>query len=636
MCLSSTFASEPRDEGLISVGDQLPPAFLPRVAALLATGLFFLVILGTLLTDVLAPLPPPRPYGVEAEKEAQLRASAHFSDGSLAKLFERDLRKRSRVRRWVMDKWARFLYCKLRWTKPPVICGPGGWLFLEERILAGGKDPEREIRWAGAVLAAVERRVAALGYELLLVPVPRKARMAAAELPGGYDARPRLDDELLEEFGRRHLDFVDLRPEFEEVGPRVYNMVGSHWSDEGQLVAARAVARRLGVSPDVSGKMIQVVDSASMRVDRDFLTMAGVSGFFRLPAEAARKSMKPVQVPEGNGSGGRAGKPGRIVLLGTSFSVQARPFGSYLEALLDEGIWNGAMGGAMPGRVLVDFERLGASSQVVILESPMDEFLGSAHMHFGNETFTRRAPKGILRLRPASETELRAPLGREFMIEGERLIMDLPTGRFATSGDGALSIRLKGQVSANMRVALQADGLGTVRYRWRPEEREIVIPVLDLVPASRRIRLKIGPEEPRPAELLLKSVEWVSEVSPRPMSVLSGEEIEATQGGWRAVIRLDDERVLSREAILKLRLAVKGGDFKGKLDLSIFPEDGSEALKLGYEHLGRGAVVVSSLRVLAGRAVERIELGGLGPAPDRILNQSTLHFGKRYSVIPIS
>lgn len=626
---SSTSSSDGRRDGLISAGDQLPRAFWSRTASLLAMGCFAVVLFGTLVVDVVAPVTPPRVYGHEAEREARLRTEARFSDGTLATLIERDLRKKSRVRRVVMDRWAGLLYRYLRWTKPPVVCGPDGWLFVEDRILAGGSNPDREIRWTGAVLAALERRFTALGHEILIMPVPRKASMVPQHLPKGYDARPELDDRLMSELLRRKLNVVDIRADLFRLGDDACHMLGSHWTDEAQLAAARAVAARLGAPP--RGPEVQFRSSAASRfgIDTDLLKMAGVLGSNQVPPEAARKSIQTFIGTRRLDWQDGPEKPGPVALLGTSFSVDPRCFRRYLTALLGVDVWNGSRGGVASGEVLTDFEALGAFSPVVIMEAPLPQFLSDAHSHFGNETFTRRAPKSILRLRSAKRTELKAPLGEEFTLAKARAVFDIPAGRLAHTGDGVVGIRLKGTISTKTYVFFKSFGLGRLRYIWRPGVHSIVIPFLDLGPAGRRTRISLGPEGSSPVSIKLDAVELVLEVAPQPVVELAGEKIEAEARGWKAVIPIRDSRILGSDAVLLLRLDVKGGDFDGRIVIKAFPGDTGEGRVIEYRGVKPKAVLVSSLRALAGRRLDRIEIRGRGGAPGKILNRSNIRLGRQ-------
>jgi hypothetical protein len=609
---------------LIAVGGRLPPARAQRLSLLAAAAVFTVVIAGTLAVDLVAPVPAVRVFGEEDRRERALRASARFADGSLAAVLERDLRQRSRVRRWVVDRWARVLYRNLRWVKPPVACGPDGWLFLEERIAVGGQKPERDVLWSGAVLSALDRRLTAFGHRLLLMPVPRKAALAARHLPAGYDARPGLDDRAIDELERRGLEVVDLRPGLRALGGRAYHMLGSHWTDEAQLAAARAAVEALGLPAETGDALFRRRPGAAT-VDTDLLNMVGVIGSYNPPEAAARDSVVATNnraVADGEGRP----EADELVVLGSSFSHRRRITG-YLEAMLGTTVWNGARGGRPPDGVIADFVDLRTASPAILLETPLHHFLNRAHERFAVDTMTRRAPERLLRLRAASPAERRIELGEEWAAEAHRPVLVLPERRVAHTGDGAFGLRLRGRVQAPVKVTVTGEGLGRVRYVWRPPVDAVVLPLLDLRPTTRRTEVAIAPLGNAAVGVRLDAVELVSEVAPEPHAELGRESVTDLDGSWRAVVPVRSETTLARDAALILRLAVEGGDFDRQLQVAVYPSGDADPLVLRYRDLGRGTLVVSSLRPLAGQAVDRVELRGSGNAPDRVLDRSTLRFG---------
>jgi hypothetical protein len=613
-------------DGLIPVADDTPRGRGARLAHGVAVACFALVVVGTFATDLLAPVDAVRAFGVEAEREAARRREARFADGSLAGLVERDLRQRSRVRRLVVDRWARILYASLRWVKPPVVCGPEGWLFVEDRVLIGGCNPAAQITWSGAVMAALDRRFSASGHEFLVLPVPRKATAVAHQLPRGYDPRCHLDGELIAELDRRGLAVIDLVEDFRVLGEKAYHLQGSHWADEGQLAAARRVAAVIGHRGALGGE-IRPSERASILVDTDLLRMVGVTGDYQPPTAAARHTFVPWRGRQRLDVQPGPDEPGDIVLLGSSFSAKRRLRGQ-LEAILGRPVWNGARGGTYPDRVVADFLARGLKGRTVILEAPLHQFLDNAHRRFGPHSFVVDPPRRLLRIRPAFDDELHTDLAVERQLVALEPLLSIPKRKVAHSGDGALSIRIRGAVTGRAAVVVRSSPSHQVRYPWPPGQDTLVLPVLNSRPCSQDLNVLVQPSADGPVGMRIDAVELVSEVVPHPVVELPEAEAVPGGGGWVATINLGEQRAAGPDAVLMLRLALQTAEFDGRLRIAVVTDDGEPRFTIDYGDLSRGSLIVTSLRELAGRRVARIEIIGNGAVPENVLTRSTLRLGR--------
>lgn len=625
MSHSSTSSSDRTNhDGLVTVTDRLPAEVGARLAAQLAVAVFIATVVGTVLVDLVAPAPEVKLLGVEARREEKLAASARFLDGSLAKSVERSLRRRSRVRREVVDRWARVLYQRLRWVKDPVVCGSDGWLFLQNRITVGGGSPEWTSRWSGAVLAAVDRRFASIGHDLLVVPIPRKSATVPERLPRGWDARVALDGLVIEELERRRLNVVDLRPAFARLGDRAYHMLGSHWADEAQFDAALAVTRSLG--DPVEDPTLGLTWREGVRgADTDLLRMVGVVRPYEPPAGAARRTIDTVP-------GADVLRPPKrpaatdLVVLGSSFT-QGRSFPSYLSLASGRRVWNGARSGTTPDEVMAGFADLGSRAPMVVLEAPMHHFLDRPHLKFADALFSRTSPHGVHCLRRAAGDEAQMAWHEDIAVSDERLVARLAQGTVAHTGDGVFAVRIRGRVSQPVRVVVRAEGVGQVGYLWHPERTDLVLPILDVRSDTRGVSVTMEPSATNRATVNLEAVEWVVEVSPRRFAHLAVARTIASGSGWRAICQVRSPQVVGRDGAVVVELDLEGGGFDGNVQVVVRARDRSQPLIARYRDVRRGALLVTSLRPLAGSMIDTVEIRGAGPAPENVLGRGSVRFG---------
>jgi hypothetical protein len=177
--------------------------------------------------------------------------------------------------------------------------GKEGWLFLVEELRhlgAGrfwGPDAARASRaakpeWADPMPAILDFRdqLRKAGVELLLVPVPPRAAVAPALLPGpDLAAAGRLDAAdaefyaLLREQG---VEVLDLQPEFAAADPArpAICRTDTHWSGEGLGIAAARIAGRVRERPWYASaeKARFVSESREVEVRGDLLRMQGGAG----------------------------------------------------------------------------------------------------------------------------------------------------------------------------------------------------------------------------------------------------------------------------------------------------------------------------------------------------------------------
>ena len=616
-------------DGLVAFPDALPERRISSVCAVAAAILLIVVLGGTALVDLVSPAPALTLIGAEKRRDARLRSVARLWDGSLFRLWEHDLRLRSRVRRQVTDAYGWVLYRYFRHVQGNLVVGPRGWLFLGYRTSVADETDEDLARRAGAAMAAIDRRIHALGMRAIIIPVPRKAALHADELPGTVRSRPEVDRAVVRDLEERGIEVVDLWKVFEQdlSGP-AYHMLGSHWTDEAQVVAAREAAAACGDSQTPEGGW-RVLKSTglSLDVDTDLLKFAGIHGEYRLPGLAAREGFNLVETKGLHTPPLLEDEPGRVVILGTSFTYR-RKFPTLIAHFLGEGIWSGARAGSFPGDVLASFTSSAykrGKTELVLFEVPCHHLVRQPLAGIVEPAFAEPPPPGILRYGQVRDDHLLVKSGKTTAIRKGRTLVSIPAGSMAHTGDGVVALRVRGASSAGVSLKLElTDGL-SLTIPWGDDVPEVNLPLIALGPSSQTVKLKAFSRNPK-ASISIESVEIVSETPPLPRLDLSSERPIATSTGWEIVFDPTSEVRMGALSLLELGLGVKGR-FSGDVRVEVTTTDGTGALRAEWRGLTKGALVVLSLAPLRGEVIESIRLTGSGDPPERVLHRAVLRLG---------
>ncbi|WP_199430726.1 alginate O-acetyltransferase AlgX-related protein [Qaidamihabitans albus] len=163
---------------------------------------------------------------------------------------------------------------------PPVVEGRDGWLYLGEEI-AGHCEQVQPLGETMAQLRRLHDGVEATGREFVVVIAPDKATMVPGKLPDDYVGKE-CHRRMVGEFWKAVTaeDYVvDLRDGLRAWGDRlgepVYGPEDAHWSDEGGVLMARALAEKL--RPGITDGW-QVGPGETWRVPADLPPLTGRSG----------------------------------------------------------------------------------------------------------------------------------------------------------------------------------------------------------------------------------------------------------------------------------------------------------------------------------------------------------------------
>jgi alginate O-acetyltransferase complex protein AlgJ len=210
-----------------------------------------------------------------------------------------------------------------------VIVGQDNWLFTQEEARAMSQPMDQAV----APIAAIQRKLAARGIDLVLLPVPAKLDVArdkvrSAELAQTIGQRY---DLFLRELRNAGVGVVDTRAAMLAMGPDrlPFFATDTHWTAEGADAVARAVAASGRVASGASDFTVQgqtpkafTGDLVSYVTTKDFAALIG------LPPEGAT----PYTAVDSTAIGDLFASEGAdVALVGTSYS--ANPDWSFAEAL---------------------------------------------------------------------------------------------------------------------------------------------------------------------------------------------------------------------------------------------------------------------------------------------------------------
>jgi alginate O-acetyltransferase complex protein AlgJ len=263
-----------------------------------------------------------------------------------------------------------------------VLTAPDGWLFTSEEARPMTGD------FAGPVvrIMAVQDRLAAMGTELVLVPVPAKTDIEAdrAAFP-----------ELSKALGERHSAFVavlraakvpvvDIRQALNDLtgDDQAFFATDTHWTGNGAAAAARAITddlRARGLAPDPQLYSSETEAAEVFSGDLvGFVTTPRFAPMVGLAAETVTPIRAVAPEPEDLSAGDLFGgvESGGIALVGTSYSANQRwSFADSLMLALGSDVVNHAQEGRGPVRpvadMLADPDFATAPPAVVIWEFPI-------------------------------------------------------------------------------------------------------------------------------------------------------------------------------------------------------------------------------------------------------------------------
>ncbi|MFT5154909.1 MAG: hypothetical protein ACI841_004917, partial [Planctomycetota bacterium] len=468
-------------DGLIPVSGpesgNLPPAIL-RAFVIVA---FLASLTATAVIDRAYPSEKPKLFGQEKKDDKRVRAAARIEDGTAARLFEQELRLTSPVRKSLSSWYAVQLYRYLDEAGGEVLAGKDGWLFMTRRVYL--EDANSVVPQLAAAIAGLDRRLAQHGLDMVLAPIPRKAVICSEFLPDGVDPDPAVDEAFAQALRDHGVLTADVAGLFKREEARLlYFPPDGHWTELAEVLASEAIAEAMGILLTEEQRTTQIVQDGTKEPESNTFYFAG------LDSEDERLAFLDYEPIPRYGVVGKAGAelqipgPPYTALLGTSFSARRR-IGTFIEHFSGERVLNLAAIGEMP---LLQLERFIEHPsfhklKAVVIEMPL-------HAVFSGKQYADSAVLyGLLPSKLTSSLSNQAalkvkPMVTKGMLHVRRKPIIIATtlgGRLAHTGDGAVALRIRGEVQGReIQVIHSGGGVFPVTTVWPLDCTELVLPMI--------------------------------------------------------------------------------------------------------------------------------------------------------------
>jgi len=448
-----------------------------RAGAWVIALVFGLLLVATGVVDSVWPSDEALPVGQEASALLRDDLSHGFLDGGWARRIERSRRLTSRVRYELAPWWTLGLMKYARRGSPDVIVGDGGWMFLRPRVELPLAANAALIEPGVQMLSALDRRFAKMGIQLVVLPIPRKAFVAAEHLPSGIDPRRDFEPLLNAALAEAGVTVVDLVAAWSAMAPEdVYPPGDSHWATGGQIAAARALLERC---PDLRGTDFEA--EAAVEVLRagpnDVWCFAGIP-----QAHPAFEHIDPpprqllrVEPPEIEAMLRRRTSDADVALTGTSFS--ASTFSTIVQVLAGqrfiEASWPGTRLAETAARLFVSTAS-GTRPGTIVMEFPTHYL---SDLYAGHIDALRCVGDCFVAALPCDSTDI-APdptLGWRPGDGRVRLVNDVR--RVVTTRDGVVSLRVRSEAAGGSRWRY-ASGPLHFEFEWPATSGEVLLPLL--------------------------------------------------------------------------------------------------------------------------------------------------------------
>ena len=228
--------------------------------------------------------------------------------------------------------------------------GLNGWLFLSSELnflrapifwgaAARGVSKSQNPENADPMVAIEDfhKQLSACGIQLLLMPVPAKARIYSAELaPEDHSSlAPDPFDSFFEQLNSKSISYLDLRQVLSRsANPNqaTYCKTDSHWSGVGCVLAAQAVAKRLRES---HGPLFQKTPQQKFVETWDHVEASGDLSTLAPDLQAPKEKIAIRRISQSNATL-QADPNSPLLLIGDSHTLVYHDFMAEQSGLLDQ------------------------------------------------------------------------------------------------------------------------------------------------------------------------------------------------------------------------------------------------------------------------------------------------------------
>ncbi len=459
------------------------PAPMGKGTRSVAVGLLLLsslAIVATIAVDVAFPAPIKNPVGQEARDLRLAERSRSLWDGSAANWAETQLKTRSRVRRSLAPFWSAFLMDHLGTVPRDLVAGEDGWLFLRDRVVPPVSTRARAIHLTGLTSAAMDRRLARLGSELIFMPIPRKAVAVEEKLPRGMKGDVGYEIGLQKALERRGLTAVDVAAIMAKLpAEERYFRRDSHWT----FTAANALAITIAQTfPELATREVNIkLREKSIPASAHLLTFAAIDRdhpaadwinqdvvsrpVIKTAKVLALLKKRPVDVD--------------VAVVGSSFTRNYY-FAELVAASLGRLVYPGGIAATPFGGSLAYFA--GAFKKVDFPKHVLYEF--PVHQIFGMGTSNRGVVNSLTAFFVATSQAGTMPLPADLLgpptvpeIKGKGVKVLFPMGTLLSTGDGVLQLRIKSSCDASSDWKMRSSDMGQA-WVLGEGEHDTLLPVI--------------------------------------------------------------------------------------------------------------------------------------------------------------
>lgn len=175
---------------------------------------------------------------------------AELARGSWAAEYQENLDAESAITPQAAALWSALDLVIFGQAPEGVVLGDSGWLFTEEEYSLAAEPQVVLTEWLERI-AAVADRMAEAGIDLLVVPVPSKAKMVAQGQPPVPAIAQVRYETVLDQLEESGVWAVDLRPALSEQS--AWLRTDTHWSPQGASAAADLIGAALTSAASESG-----------------------------------------------------------------------------------------------------------------------------------------------------------------------------------------------------------------------------------------------------------------------------------------------------------------------------------------------------------------------------------------------
>ena len=602
---------------------------LRRVMARCFVGAFLLLIGGGAAVDLLWPLPMPPVIGRELARSERERSAASFARGSLARLFEKDLRITSTVRDFFLPWYAGMLYFHFAEVDPQLLTvGRDGWVFQKQRLTAKPDPAAKLINRPSSLINALSRRLDANGTKLVVCMVPRKEELYYEYLREQlFPVRPELYPLLIQELRARGVLAADIAAALRQSAEQpTFFKTDTHWNSVGVLCAAEACAEAAGVRVPPEQRLTAIHRAGTYMHSGDLLRIAGVfrpDGTGYLPAReecphvglVLRKNNAPFRDT-------LAKSIGECMVTGTSYTWNGRLFPTMLSHVTNQqwafAAWP-ALGPVEPMHRCVRMMVESRFPKVLLWEIPDYEvFCTPTEWDGMGRVFTALPATGLRPLITDSSgaSAIITPpsklvVGNSYNLTREPTAGWMIENRLIHPGSGCVTLKLSGTVTGGpVRVALSCDA-GRMSADWAPGRHEILLP---LVAPTNCGKLHVVVSAPvGAATLALDSVALLTDLSAEIEPTAGPTAQEGALNTWCHRVVFAPEARITRSSVALVEI--------GRLKPAAYPlvvvaerSDGAELNITITKGLSEHTVLLN-LAAWAGHTVKAIRVQGAGADP---------------------